>query len=115
MTEMRLTLIPADGEGDLKDSARQMEYKALSDNLNRAGAKHYPMFLMQKSAEGGSWFNGEFLFKEIPMLASVSSVLIAYLAGKASRKVRMKIGNVELEANSVKELENMIELARKHK
>jgi hypothetical protein len=59
---------------------------------------------------GGSWLTGEFLM----MFGSggIGAVLVAWLNGRSGRKVRLKVGELEAEAPSVKELDALLERAK---
>ena len=67
------------------------------------------------SADGGGGLIGEFLFNHAqPILNTVGPALVAYIAGRMGHKVRLKVGDVEIEARNREEVEKLLELANEY-
>ena len=110
MKSVWLTLVPADSEDkDFRSPDRQRAINDVFKDLQGAQILDNHKVYFQKSAEGGSWLVGELLVHLGPHLITAVG---AYLAGRAGRSVKMKLGDKEFEASSVEEIERLIELAK---
>lgn len=57
---------------------------------------------------------GNFLVTAAPLLVPIATAIIGYLTARATRKVKVKIRDVEIEASSADEVAKIIELLKKH-
>lgn len=115
MSKMEITLVPADDEPHFKDPQQQVAFKAFSDEAESTGASVMPYLYMQKSMDGGSWLTGTFILEALPYVSPLGTGLLGYLAAKMGRKVRVKIGDIEIEAGSPKEVEKLLAMLDKRK
>lgn len=102
---MQLILVPA------KDDAKpfSVEYQAeLSVFASKAGASSQRAFSMD-SAIGGGGPLGEFIFNNSETLIGAVSVLgVAWIGRRTGRKLRIKVGEIEIEATSKEEVAEMV-------
>lgn len=118
MDKIEIDLIPAAEEPHYKEPERQKDIVAFHDEARRNGVELQPMILMQKDVLGGSWLSGMFLLELIkvatPIVAPLGTGLIGYLAAKKGRKVRVKVGNTEIEAGSPEEVATLLQILKDH-
>lgn len=59
---------------------------------------------------------GEFLYKNAAvMLPTLGAAAASYLTGRFGRKVKLRVGDLELEASTIKQLEEMLVLVAKYR
>src|SRR5215213_3290314 len=99
--ELSLTLVPSGDEPGIPSDGTQAELRAFLDALHRHGVRANPRAIVRKSVGAGWRFFGDFF---IPITQAVGPtlgvVIVAWLQGRAGRKVRVKIGDVEAEART---------------
>ncbi|MBY2914154.1 hypothetical protein [Rhizobium leguminosarum] len=119
-----INLIPSESERSLsplwfKVPTMQVDLSAAHETLRDVlGSGVQPRLYVQKSADtGGTWQVGEFILQALPVAGTVapviSSAFCAWIAAKSGRKVKIKKGDTEIEAGSVEEVKQLIELLRK--
>lgn len=67
------------------------------------------MFVMDSAGDSGGAI--QLAQMSIPVVTAVIGAFSGWFAARAGRKVRLKIGDIEAEAGSVKEVERLIEIA----
>lgn len=69
-------------------------------------------FAVFDSQDTGGGLTGQFLLSWAPtvvsILSTVSVVAVTWMNGKAGRKLRLKVGDVELEANSQAKIDHLV-------
>jgi hypothetical protein len=69
--------------------------------------------MVRKGAGAGSYHLGEFLVSMTPAaFTAVTAVAAAWIHGRAGRKVRIKIGDVEAEASTMAEIDQLLKKAK---
>jgi hypothetical protein len=113
--ELDLTFIPASDDPPLKSPAYQAELQRFEQSLNSHGLEvSYTMEVRE------SWtsepilapYLGSFTIKLVgtigpPLIAGIAG----WLHGRSGRKVRIKVGELEVEAPTMKEVEELLALA----
>ncbi|SOC90036.1 hypothetical protein SAMN05216358_0055 [Rhizobium sp. AN5] len=119
MGQVEIALIPADEEPHFKEPERQSALMAFNEEMKRHGVKLEPFVYMQKSFDGpGSWQTGMFLLdigkEAAPYFSNIITGLLGYLAAKKGRKVKVKVGNTEIEAGSPEEVKALLQILKDH-
>ncbi len=108
---LRLTLVRAPGDDASFSPGYQRELRQFYNLARAEGGKVGPITFTIDSAEGGDGLVGEFLipFAHVgaPTLMAAAS---AWLKGRAGRRLRLTIGDTEVEANSPSELYGLLNL-----
>lgn len=102
-------------DGDLVSEAHQEELQRAAGRFDEQAPGVSAMRSLQKAFPGGSWLTGDFL---VPLAQAVGPtlgvVLVAWLQGRAGRKVRVRFGDTEAEARTPEELERVLNLIKAH-
>lgn len=100
-------------EPPISDPSMQSALHDFSAALRAAGMDTNPRMLFFDDAATPVTWIGEFagLVKDLSPL--VVAVLVAWIGRNNGRKVRLKIGDGEFEANTVEDVERLVELAKK--
>ncbi|MBX4919998.1 hypothetical protein HJA76_09785 [Rhizobium bangladeshense] len=113
---------PSDGSRFYKEPELQEHLKALHELLKTAYGKdlHNPIYHIEKSADaGGAWLVGNFLLETAkdlsPIITAGIGLVGGWLAAKAQRKIRVKIGDEEFEAHTVEQVKRLMSIAKEHK
>jgi len=111
--EYELTLLPAPDETNPKAEGLQSELRRAEDQLNALGHKPAAMVGLQKALGMSSWLLGTFAISGATAAKSWSPVLVEWLKGRAGRRVRLKKGDIEIEAGTVEEIARVWEIAHR--
>lgn len=108
--EIYLTLVPAPDEGDLLGKICQQALRDFYNALRASRMKVMPRILGQGSIGAVNSLTGEFV---IPLATIVRPVLAAavtsWFEGVAGRKLRLRMADIDVEARSEPELEQLLE------
>lgn len=105
-TDLKITLLAAPDELSYFTPEYQQELRAFEKAFNDQGVPVDSERALAKMA-GGPFLSGEFVLKVAdkigpPLIAGVAG----WLHGRAGRKVRLKVGDIEAEAPTIEEVEN---------
>jgi hypothetical protein len=111
--ELKITMIPALEDPDNESPAYQGDLAEFAKSLKKAGveyeAKPGKLLLTDTSP---FIYAGTFV---IGMITGLSPILVnfvaAWLHGRSGRKVRLKVGEIEAEAQTVEEVEKLLKQA----
>lgn len=93
----------------------QSELHTFSGALRSAGVSYSQRGMAFDSAAAMGYPLAEFAIKDLaPYAATVVTALTAWIGARYGRKVRFKVGDLELEARSPGEIERLVKLAHKH-
>ncbi|MFC4518441.1 hypothetical protein [Cupriavidus pinatubonensis] len=93
----------------------QAELRTFSGALKSGGVAYSQAAMAFDSAAATGYPLAEFAIKELaPYAASVAAALTAWIAGRYGRKVRLKVGDLELEAKSPEEIKQLLHLAQEY-
>ena len=111
--EIRLTLVPAGDDGDRFSEGCQRELRHFYDQLRAAQMKVRPRIFTMDSVGASGGLVGEFV---IPLAQVIGPMLggaaVAWLQGRAGRKLRLKVGDIEVEARTQEEIEQLLRQAK---
>lgn len=111
--ELKLTLIPAPDDPSLKAPEYQAGLRQFKQSLNSQGVEVIAVEIHEFSAIGFSGAAGEYSIKLAAIVGPVLGTAIgAWLHARYGRKVRLKIGEVEAEAQTVEEVEKLLDRAQ---
>jgi|ERR1017187_3904170 hypothetical protein len=111
-----LTLIPAPDDSPLKSPTCQAELQRFEQYLSSHGLEvSYTMEVRESWTPGPNLapYLGDFTIKLVgtigpPLIAGIAG----WLHGRSGRKVRIKVGDLEVEAPTTKEVEKLLVLAQ---
>lgn len=107
--ECHLFLVPGSADPPERSEEYQGELERAYEAMKARGIAVQPRVVVRKSAGGGASFVGEFI---VPLAQAIGPtlgvVLVAWLQGRSGRKVRMKVGDIEVEARTADELEKLL-------
>jgi hypothetical protein len=110
-------LIPKDDEPPVFSHDFQAEFRGVKASFSENNIQVETPFMALDSADAVSGYTGELLISFIQFAGPVVGVIVgAWIQSKAGRKVRIKIGDVEIEASTKEaltkaELEKMLQRA----
>jgi hypothetical protein len=109
---MEIAFLPAPDEGSLYQETVQRDLNAATSQLTGPGISHRRF--TQDSIDVVTINLGEVIIKlGIGVITGVASVAAAWLHARAGRKLRIKIGDIEVEAGTPKELKGLLETVQK--
>jgi hypothetical protein len=111
-TGLKITLLAAPDELSYFTPEYQQELRAFEKAFNDQGVPVDSERALAKMA-GGPFLSGEFVLKVAdkigpPLIAGVAG----WLHGRAGRKVRLKVGDIEAEAPTIEEVEKLLDRAQ---
>lgn len=108
-SRLDLTLIRAADDGPLNGREVQDAIAGISRELHRSGVRYSQRGMAFDSADAVGFALPEYI---IPLAQAVGPtlgvILVAWLQGRAGRKVRLKVGDVEAEARTAGEVERLL-------
>jgi len=109
---LQLRLLKAPDDAAVFGADYQAELRQFKQQMEAAGLAVSPTFAVFDSPGAGGGLTGQFLLSWAPtvvsILSTVSVVAVTWMNGKAGRKLRLKVGDVELEANSQAEVDHLV-------
>ena len=113
--EVRVTLVRAPQDPHQFSDQHQQVLKALTSALEQNGVQVTPYFDIQASAGVSGGLSGLLSIAIPATMPVVGTILGAWLTGRNGRKVRVKVGDIEIEAATAEEAERLLERAAKIK
>lgn len=113
---LKVKLLPASDEGPRGEPEYQKALADFAASLRSQGVEVSPRYYALDAAGGGGGLSGEFTViagATAALLAAVRPCLVEWIKGRYGRKAKLKIGDVEAEAQTVEEVEKLIKLAEK--
>lgn len=106
-SELEVDLIPASDDFDMFSSEYQAILSDFSKNTKPASQRAFTMDAID--AVGGPI--GEYAFKIAGVLIpAIAAAAAAYISGRAGRKIKVKFGDVEVEAGTLEQVEQAFKL-----
>lgn len=109
--KLTLSLIGAPDDGDEQNEAYQNELRRIERGLRDTGAQIAPQAIFRKNASASAILTGDFLIV-VQTLGPAFTYLGVWIQSRLGRKVRIKIGDIEVEAATAQEAERLLERAR---
>jgi hypothetical protein len=111
---LKIKIMPAAEEGPLTSEGFRNAVGDFYDAVRKDGIEVQPTHYVFDSVAGGGGLNGAFDFAATA-LPAVSGLVIGWLTARAGRKVRLKVGDIEVEAQTVEQVKELLKLAEKQK
>jgi hypothetical protein len=106
---IRITLDRSDDDSPLNSPDFQQELADFDASLKAQGWEVSPRLRFRDAAGGGAAYIGEFVLKHASGIgAALTSILVAWLKYSNGRKVRLKVGDIEVEAQNVAAVERLV-------
>lgn len=105
-----LSLVCAADDASPFSAEYQAELRQFSSRANASSQRAFTI----DSVGGGGGPIGEFIFNNsTALITALTTVAHHWIKARAGRMLRLKVGDVSIEARNAKELEAMVEQARK--
>jgi uncharacterized membrane protein YhiD involved in acid resistance len=112
--ELRLALSSAPGDLPLSSPEYQKELRDFAESLRSQGVNVSARFWAHDAVGGGGGYTGEFTLIIATIAPLVSAIIGAWLNSRYGRKAKVKIGEVEVEAQNVAEVRELMKLVEKY-
>lgn len=110
--KLTLSLIGAPEHADDQSEAYQRELRRIEQGLRDTGAQIVPRAIVRKSLGAHALLTGDFLIVVQTLAPAAFTFLGVWIQSRLGRKVRIKIGDTEVEAGTSKKAEPLLEVAR---
>ncbi|CAD2254755.1 hypothetical protein X12_001182 [Xanthomonas arboricola] len=112
LSKLHLILVPDPAEPHWTDAEIQEIFQMTHRQLKDAGCQVSAVVFLTRDAVSTSKLVGEFAVPLAQVFGPViASVVVTWLTGRAGRKLKLKVGDVELEANNTAKVDHLIEKA----
>lgn len=109
---LQLRLLRAPDDSAAFGESYQAELRQFKQQLETAGFAVSPTFAAFDSPDVGKALTGQFLISWAAtvgsILSAVSEVAVTWMKGRAGRQLRLKVGDVELEAHSPADIDHLL-------
>jgi hypothetical protein len=110
--QIEIRLIRAPDDPQINAPAYQNELSAFSSVLRERGITYSQRGMVFDSAAGGGFPLGQYIIPiATGVVGAISAACVAWLNARSRRKVRIKIGDVEAEASTIKEVDALLKRA----
>ena len=107
--KLQLTFIRAADDPRVSDPEFQQGLRSFSAALSDAGIVYSQRVKFADSANGGGHPLGEYFISLAQVIRPIVGVAVgAWIQGRAGRKVRLKVGDIELEANGPADIDHLV-------
>lgn len=112
MEKIEIRLQRAPDDAGVADPKFQAELRHFSGALRVAGIDYSQRGIAFDSADALGYPLPEFLVAFSPAMAALAAICGAWLQARYGRKIRIKIGDVEAEARTFEEIEQLLKRAQ---
>ncbi len=111
--EIDLELLRAPEDAPVNDDAIQAELSIFAKVLRDGGVAYSQFAIAMDAVDALGYPLAEFVVKTLgsPAIGIVTAAVTGWFAGRAGRKARIKIGEVEAEARTPEEVEDLLKRA----
>jgi hypothetical protein len=111
--EVHLTMIAALDDPDQRSSGYQRQLTQFADSLTSNGMDFSAARSLRMTEAAPVVYGGAFTVQVLPALVPVVCTLLgAWLRGRYDRRVRLKVGDIEAEAQTVEDVEKLLRRAQ---
>ncbi|KVW61709.1 hypothetical protein BGV52_29630 [Burkholderia ubonensis] len=105
-----LRLMRASDDPALQDPAFQAELRTFSGSLRAADVRFSQRAMTFDAVDATGYALAEYVVKELgpAAIGVIGTAVGAWINGRAGRKVRLKVGDVEVEARTPEEVEQLL-------
>ncbi len=108
-----MRLIPALDDPPLSNPEYQKLLGNVYDTLRSQGVQVSARYYVHDAADGGGGLAGEFIIVFTNVSTIIAGVAGAWIQAKYGRKLRVKFGDIEVEAPTLEQLEKALQLIEK--
>lgn len=114
LTEIQIDLERAVDDRFSNDPLFQAELQAFGCSLKLASIDHSQGIMLLDSVDTNDIPTGVFFIKTVvpAAIGALSGAVAVWLQGHAGRKVRLKVGDIEVEARTIEEVEQLLQRAK---
>jgi hypothetical protein len=109
MVKVEISLKRAPDDARVNDPKFQEELTEFSKSLRAAGIPYSQRGMAFDAVSAVGYALPGFVVALKVIGPSLGAIFVAYLHGRFGRKIRLKIGEVEIEAHTAEEVENLLE------
>jgi hypothetical protein len=111
--EITFELVRAPDDPPVYDDTIQSELSAFSKALRAGGVSYSQLAIAMDAVDATGYPLAEFIIRTLgpPAIALVTGAVTGWLAGRGGRKARVKIGDIEAEAQTPLEVEDLLKKA----
>ena len=111
--EFELRLVRASEDPPVNDPAFQKELRAFSSMLHSAGVRYSQRGMAFDSVAMTGYPLAEFIIKELgpAAIGVIGTAVGAWISGRNGRKLRLKVGDIEVEARTPEEVAQLLQQA----
>lgn len=110
---LTFSLVPAPSDPEIESAEIQNAFRSFEHVLGTKGVKVSAHVIIRKAIGSASSYLGDFVIPLAQVVGpTLGVVFVAWIQGRSGRKVRVKIGDVEVEAGTAKEVEELFEKAQ---
>jgi len=112
--EVELQLKPTSDDPVVQDPAFQAELRTFSGSLRAAGVLFSQRAMTFDAVDATGYAFAEYVIKELgpAAIGVIGTAAGAWITGRSWRKVRLKVGDVEVEARTSEEIEQLLKQAK---
>ncbi|WP_250530490.1 hypothetical protein [Caballeronia sp. ATUFL_F1_KS4A] len=105
-----LRLMRASDDPALQDPAFQAELRIFSGSLRAADVRFSQRAMTFDAVDATGYSLAEYVIKELgpAAIGVIGTAAGAWISGRSGRKVRLKVGDIEVEARTVKEVDQLL-------
>ena len=112
MGKVEISLKRAPDDARVNDPKFQEELTEFSKSLRAAGISYSQHGIAFDAVSAVGYALPEFVVALKVIGPTLGVIFVAWLQGRSGRKIRLKIGEVEVEARTAEEVENLLEKAK---
>ncbi|ASW04438.1 hypothetical protein [Paraburkholderia aromaticivorans] len=114
LSSIELRLMPASEDPVVQDPAFQSELRTFHGSLRAADVRFLLRARTFDALDAPGYALGEYVIKELgpAAIGVIGTAVGAWIAGRSGRKVRLKVGDIEAEARTIEEVEQLLQRAR---
>ncbi|WP_244851811.1 hypothetical protein [Caballeronia sp. SL2Y3] len=105
-----LRLTRASDDPAVQDPAFQAELRTFSGTLQSAGVSFSQRAMTFDAVDTTGYALAEYVIKELgpAAIGVIGTAVGAWISGRSGRKVRLKVGDIEVEARTVEEVDQLL-------
>lgn len=113
--DLSISFTASPDDPEYRDPAYQAELYAIEKALKGDGLRVQSAANFQKSGTGGTWLTGDFVIYLKNVGPYIPPIIVAWITARTGRKVRIKVGDTEIEAANVEQIKTLLETVEKLK
>lgn len=114
LPKVELQLKRTSDDPAVQDPAFQAELQKFSGSLRAAGVRFSQRVMTFDAVDATGYALAEYVVKELgpAAIGVIGTAVGAWISGRSGRKVRLKVGDIEAEARTIEEVEQLLQRAQ---